>query len=88
MVFVGTDGDTEGFGKGSSLEALNVRGHCGREEIGAALAWEDFEDLGNDGAKVCWGLRSQVFSSLGKWQRVSRAYQGQEGDQPRPLLSA
>lgn len=88
MVFVCTDGDTERVGKGSSLEALNVRGHCGREEIGAALAWEDFEDLGNDGAKVCWDFRSQMFFSQGKWQMVSRAYQGQEGDQPRPLLSA
>lgn len=58
LEFVRADGDAEGVGEGSSLEALDFRGHCGREEIGAALSWEDFEDLGDDGAEVCWGFRS------------------------------
>lgn len=63
LVFVCTDGDAEGVGKGSSLEALDFRGHCRREEIGTAFSWEDFEDLGNDGAKVCWDFWSQDFMS-------------------------
>ena len=58
LVFVCTDGDAERVGKGSSLETLDFRGHCGREKIGTAFSWEDFENLGNDGAEVCWGFWS------------------------------
>ena len=53
LVFICADGDAERVGKGGSLEALDFGGHCGGEEIGAALSGEDFEDLGYDGAEVC-----------------------------------
>ena len=56
-----TDGNTQRIGQGRSLEAFDFRGHCRREEIGAALSGENFEDLGDDGAEVYEGFRRLGF---------------------------
>ena len=52
LVFVCGDGDAERAGERGALEGFDFRRHGCGEEVGAAFAWEDFEDLVEDRTEV------------------------------------
>lgn len=52
LVLVGADLDAQRVAEGGALETLDFGGHGGREEVGAALTGEDFENFVEDGAEV------------------------------------